>query len=237
MVEGDDDARLIQYKLIGAQFSQAGSSTKSKCIGFNHIIEFPLEAKLNLIQIDEDKKANIERKLENIRIIQTRYPKVLHDYTEYDTLIKELRETEGKKSIVIYAKCYFDDLIVVYQGNMLKYGRLEANSNPKQLKDSHTFELAVKKEAQYPKSLTTGLRDIDFKFTSDTEIRQLIETDDDDVIQIVAHNYSKGIITIVTWDFKNNIEKTMFQILPNANDFVGNHVVKGMNYKMNYYID
>jgi hypothetical protein len=49
MVEGDDDERLIQYKLIGAQFSQDGSSTKSKCIGFNHIIEFPLEAKLNLI--------------------------------------------------------------------------------------------------------------------------------------------------------------------------------------------
>ena len=230
MVEGDDDERLIQYKLIGAQFSQDGSSTKSKCIGFNHIIAFPLAAKLNLIQIDEDKKANIERKLENIRIIQTRYPKVLHDYTEYDTLIKELREIENKKSIEIYAKCYFDDLVVVYQGNMLKYGRLEANSNPKQIKDSHTFELEVKKEEK-------SLKDIDFKFTSDTEIRQLIETDDDDVIQIVAHNYSKGIITIVTWDFKNNIEKTMFQILPNANDFVGNHVVKGMNYKMNYYID
>jgi len=56
---------------------------------------------------------------------------VLHDYTEYDTLIKELIEIENKKSIEIYAKCYFDDLVVVYQGNMLKYGRLEANSNPK----------------------------------------------------------------------------------------------------------
>ena len=49
MVEGDNDERLIQYKLIGAQFEQDGSSIKSKYIGFNHIIEFPLEAKLNLI--------------------------------------------------------------------------------------------------------------------------------------------------------------------------------------------
>jgi len=49
MVEGDDDEPLIQYKLIGAQFFQDGDSKRSRCIGFNHIIEFPQEAKLNLI--------------------------------------------------------------------------------------------------------------------------------------------------------------------------------------------
>jgi hypothetical protein len=42
MVEGEDDERLIQYKLIGAQFERDGDSKKSKCKEYNHIMEFPL---------------------------------------------------------------------------------------------------------------------------------------------------------------------------------------------------
>ena len=175
MVEGEDDAPHIQYKLIGAQFYQDGDTQKSKCIGFNQTIEFPLSAKLNMISIDEFKKVNIERKLEKIRIIQTRYPQNMHDYTEYDSLIRDLKEIEERTHIDISAKCYFCNLVVVYQGNILRYGRLQKNKKPNQIKDSHKFELEVVKEEKY-------LKDIDFIFADDTEIIKLVETADNDVI-------------------------------------------------------
>lgn len=53
----------------------------------------------------------------------------------------------------------------------------------------------------------------------------------------MTKNYSKNILTILIWDFNKNIEKGSYQIVPSLEDHVGNHVVKGMNYKMNYYID
>ena len=204
MIEGKDDEQLIQYKLIGSQFSKDPDSIKSKTAGYNQIFDFPLEAKTNLIEIDEEKKRKLEIKLNNIKIVQRRYPEALHDYTEYDNLIRNLRAIENKKSIEIYAKNYFDDLIVIYQGNMLKYGRSQKNTAPLKLKDNHTFELMIKKDAK------ECFKYIDFQFTSDTQIIKLVETAEKDVIQIFAEDYHSEIITVVTWDFQNNIERTMF---------------------------
>ena len=42
---------------------------------------------------------------------------------------------------------------------------------------------------------------INFTFTDDTEIIKLIETTEKDIVQILAVNHEKNIITIVTWDF------------------------------------
>ena len=138
--------------------------------------------------------------------MQRRYPEALHDYTEYDNLIRNLRAIENKKSIEIYAKNYFDDLVVIYQGNMLKYGRSQKNTDPSKLKDNHTFELKIKKG----KDGKERFKYIDFQFTNETQIIKLIETAEKDVIQIFAEDYHSEIITVVTWDFQNNIEKTMF---------------------------
>jgi|APSaa5957512535_1039671.scaffolds.fasta_scaffold31547_3 hypothetical protein len=80
------------------------------------------------MEIDEVRQRKIEIKLNNINIVQARYPSHLHDYTEYDNLIKSLRAIEDKESIEMFAKNYFDDLVIVYQGNMLKYGRCAKNS-------------------------------------------------------------------------------------------------------------
>lgn len=181
--------------------------------------------------------------------MQRRYPEALHDYTEYDNLIRNLRAIENKKSIEIYAKNYFDDLVVIYQGNMLKYGRSQKNTDPLKLKDNHTFELMIQPIEDHGLKGFTDIYDfmedakqprfkyIDFQFTNDTQIIKLIETAEKDVIQIFAEDYHSEIITVVTWDFLHNIEKTMFQIQPDYSDFVGNHIVKGMNYKCNYFVN
>jgi len=44
-------------------------------------------------------------------------------------------------------------------------------------------------------------------------------------------------LTILTWDLEQNIEQNCFQVAGNEADDVGNHVMKGMNKKMNYYMD
>jgi len=41
----------------------------------------------------------------------------------------------------------------------------------------------------------------------------------------------------VTWDFENDIEIAQHQVLINGDNQDCYHVVKGMNMKMNYYID
>ena len=74
-------------------------------------------------------------------------------------------------------------------------------------------------------------------FSNDTEIIKLVETANKNCLQILAKNHQKNIIFIVTWDFEQNIEKNMYQVLPCDSATIGTHIVKGMNYKMNYYID
>jgi hypothetical protein len=59
----------------------------------------------------------------------------LHNYNEYDNLIQDyfnLQSQKGKQTI--YAKYYYDDLIILYCGNYLKYGRLVKNK--KYVKDN-----------------------------------------------------------------------------------------------------
>ena len=50
-------------------------------------------------------------------------------------------------------------------------------------------------------------------------------------------DHVKNIFKIITWDFKNNIEKSMMQLQPNKSNDIGNHIVKGMNHKLNYFLD
>ena len=230
--KNDLEPEIINCKLIGAQFEQDGRTQKSKCIGYNQHFTFSNEAQENLINIEEDKRQKIAHKLNAIRIVQTRWPRCLHDYTQYDTLLHELRTLENKKVNDIYAKCYFEDLVIIYCGNYLKFGRIKDNEDINTKKDGARFEKQIVQQDD-----GEFFKPINFTFTEDTEIIKLIETAEKDVVQILAINYEKNIITIVTWDFVLNCEKNMYQIEPNEGDSVGNHVVKGMNYKFNYYID
>ena len=49
-------------------------------------------------------------------------------------------------------------------------------------------------------------------------------------------DHQEEIFSIITWDFANNKENNIFQMGPQEDQVVGNHVVKGMNQKMNYFL-
>lgn len=50
-------------------------------------------------------------------------------------------------------------------------------------------------------------------------------------------DHQEEIFSIISWDFANNKETNIFQMGPQEDQVVGNHVVKGMNQKMNYFLN
>jgi len=78
---------------------------------------------------------------------------------------------------------------------------------------------------------------INTTFNPDAEIIKLVETAEKNVVEIVIVNHDEEVTSVLTWDFNENIERRMFQMKKRSEDQVGQHIVKGMNYKMNYYID
>lgn len=79
------------------------------------------------------------------------------------------------------------------------------------------------------------LQDMHAKFDSHVEVIKVIETVNQNWLQIVSKDHKNEIYSIVTWDFNNNMEQSMMQCKPCESDKVGYHVVKGMNMKMNYF--
>lgn len=165
--------------------------------------------------------------------IQTRLPVELHDYNEYDNLIQDYRKLESKNCHNIFGKYYFDDLIILYCGNYLKFGRLVENTAQPRNRGYAVLERVFSKHPETHEVFT----DINCTLDDSVEIIKLIETGAPDCIQIVFNNYDKNIFTVLTWDFNLNIEKSIYQIRNENDSPIGNHVIKGMNYKMNYFLD
>ena len=57
------------------------------------------------------------------------------------------------------------------------------------------------------------------------------------MIQIVAKDNSENIMIVTTWDCDDNTEYAMFQTKCEANQNPENYVIRGMNHKLNYYMD
>lgn len=126
--EGDEErSTSIKVQLRGAIFRQDGDSNTSTCQGFNQVLDFPQIASQNLANIVQDLIKKIERRITNIRTQQSRWPEQLHDYNEYDDLLADISNLEKRDTRIIGAKVYFEDLVVVFQGNFLKYGWLLEN--------------------------------------------------------------------------------------------------------------
>jgi hypothetical protein len=70
-------------------------------------------------------------KIDNIRINQSRLPKNLHDYTEYDKYIKDLKTVELMEFCNFNCNIFHQNLMVVSCGNYLMYGFLEKARSPK----------------------------------------------------------------------------------------------------------
>lgn len=69
------------------------------------------------------------------------------------------------------------------------------------------------------------------------EIVKILETENKDQLMIISKDSSRNVFQILTWNFILNIEENMFQLLVDDTKDVGQHVIQGMNKKMNYYLD
>jgi len=52
----------------------------------------------------------------------------------------------------------------------------------------------------------------------------------------VAKDNTDNILVLLTWDFENDLEVSMYQIKSGQDEWPENYVVRGLNKKMNYFI-
>ena len=77
----DTMEQVQQCKMIGCIFKQDGHKSVSKNSCFLENFTFPMVAQYNLSKIIEGRINGIERKIKNIRVLQSRWPEILHDYS------------------------------------------------------------------------------------------------------------------------------------------------------------
>lgn len=170
-------------------------------------------------------------KINQIRSAQSRLPKKLFDYSEYENLIEQLLSLESKSATQVAAGIYGENLVVIHGGQYVKYGKLIPNKRKiKSRKDQ--FDLVFAKVDK-----VGAVKDLNAFFGENIEVIKIIETIKKNWLQIKVVDHAEGIISVVTWDFDNNMEQSIMQIPSDPKDLVGNHVVKGMIPKLNYMLN
>ena len=66
----------------------------------------------------------IEYSNQDQRLQLSRLPRELHDYNEYNNMLKDKKMLQMKQKNIIFAKYYYDDLIIIYSGRFLKFARI-----------------------------------------------------------------------------------------------------------------
>jgi hypothetical protein len=77
---------------------------------------------------------------------------------------------------------------------------------------------------------------LDVQFAKNTEIQRVLRTLNEHMLQIVATMHEEKIFVVMTWDFENNVEVTMYQTAV-GREYQANYVVQGMYQKLNYYMN
>jgi hypothetical protein len=109
-----------------------------------------------------------------LRNTQARLPKKLYDYTRYEKLIDDTIEMESKKSDHVFAKIFYDDLLVLYCGKYVQYGRLIPNPKKKSKKSpKEVMDLILEQGKDKKKSI---LKDMNVHLSKSVEIVKLTET-------------------------------------------------------------
>ena len=80
-------------------------------------------------------------------------------------------------------------------------------------------------------------KDANINFNNNVEIFNVRTTCQPHIIQIIAKDNTDNILIILTWDFKDNTEISMYQQNCTSDEYPENYVVKGLNEKMNYFIN
>ena len=121
-----------------------------------------------------------------IKIRLARLPSSLQDFSSITLLEDKINALDSKiKSSLIQGKV-IGSIAVVWCGNQLRFSRIAECSLQK-------FEA------------------LEVDFCEAVEIQRVLRTLEDHILQIVATDHDDKIFLIMTWDFNNNLEITMYQ--------------------------
>ena len=109
--------------------------------------------------------------------------------------------------------------MIVQCGRFIKYGQITEEWFNDDIESANDFKSAH----------------IDFDQT--VEITKVFATSDFKVYQIIAKDTEKNVLIILTWDFARDIEVSMLQVPCDGGLRPENYIVRGMNQKMNYFIN
>jgi hypothetical protein len=56
------------------------------------------------------------------------------------------------------------------------------------------------------------------EFSKSIQIIKIVETTRENILQIEAFDHEEKILSVITWDFDNNVEVNLKQCVPNPND-------------------
>lgn len=68
------------------------------------------------------------KELQRIKTEQSRLPKKFYDYGLYENLIQSLYSLDNRKTEQVFAKLFYDNLVVIHCGCLLKYLFVEKES-------------------------------------------------------------------------------------------------------------
>jgi hypothetical protein len=169
--DSQNEISVVQCRLVGSIFTIVEGEYLTSCQSFMNMFEFPRDAQEDLTVILEDKKQQYDRKISQNCKIQQRKPPALRDYVEFENMIDDLTLIEARNSNTVFAKVFYENLIVIYCGKYVKYGWLIPNKKKTKKSQIDVMDLLLlekKKEV---------LQDMNCYFGSSIEVIKLEETD------------------------------------------------------------
>ena len=74
-------------------------------------------------------------------------------------------------------------------------------------------------------------------FDKGVDIEKIYETSKRHWLQIIARETVRNVLIVLTWNFNENTEASMFQFECQPGTGPENYVVRGLNQKLNYFVD
>lgn len=217
------------YEMTGAFFRQDGESYTSQASTLSSTFRFPKAALALMDHTEVEKLRQLNAKIHHLHSRYSRLPARQHDYLQFEKLLLEREKLEKMNAAdQLRITLVFSKIVVVFFGNTLMYSALHE----------------TKRGGRPAKEFKAGKNGFVFQYLAfqlerSDEVLKVLETGKADQlwIQIVVQDHVSNILKVITWDLKENVERGMMQLQPDRTNVIGNHVVKGMNEKLNYLYD
>ena len=185
---------------------------------FKQRVIFPDSSKKDIHNIIAKEEEFLKERLEIEEITQNRLPKNFRDTDKINEYEEQIHDLELRRHHIVSSQI-FGDLIIVQCGRFIKYSKL----------DESMFNDDIDSENHFI--------DLNLDFDKNVEIAKIWSTQVDHILQIIAKDNEKNIFMIVSWDFIKNIEIATLQQKCEPESKPENYIVKGINEKMNYYVN